>query len=114
MKQIEELKKEVSENIKLMKQRKEMNRSYSSISKKNEILKFYIAYLESNPSEEYLKSERIKMQKIICTKESQFNYWNENVYLQDVAITKRRSLFNKEVGITDLKKRIKTLNYILS
>lgn len=34
MKKIEELKKEVSENIKLMKQIKELNRSYSSISKK--------------------------------------------------------------------------------
>jgi hypothetical protein len=54
------------------------------------------------------------MQKIISAKESQFIYWNENVCLQDVEINKRRSLFNKEVGITDLKKRIKTLNYILS
>lgn len=114
MKQIEELKREVSENIKLMKQRKDLGRSYSSISKKNEILKYFISYLESNPSEEYLKTERDKIQKIINAKESQFHYWNENVCPQDVSITKRRSLFNKEVGITDLKKRIKTLNYILS
>ena len=114
MKQIEELKKEVSENIKLMKQRKDANRSYSSISKKNDVLKYFIAYLESNPSEEYLKAEKIKMQKIINTKESHFDYWSKNVCPQDVSITKRRSTFNKEVGITDLKKRIKTLNYILS
>lgn len=114
MKQIEELKKEVSENIKLMKQRKEANRSYSSISKKNDILKHFISYLESNPSEEYLKIEKNKMQKIVNAKESQFDYWSENVCSQEVSITKRRSLFNKEVGITDLRRRIKTLNYILS
>ncbi len=114
MKQIEELKKEVSENIKLMKQRKDANRSYTSISKKNDVLKYFIAYLESNPSEEYLKAEKIKMQKIINNKESHFDYWSKNVCPQDVIITKRRSLFNKEAGITDLKKRIKTLNYILS
>ena len=114
MKHIEELKKEVSENIKLMKQRKESNRSYSSISKKNEILKHFVTYLESNPSEEYLKSEKIKMQKIVNAKESQFEYWSNYVCPQDIIITKRRSLFNKEVGVTDLKKRIKTLNYILS
>jgi len=114
MKQIEELKKEVSENIKLMKQRKDANRSYSSISKKNDVLKYFIAYLESNPSEEYLKAEKNKMQTIVNTKESQFDYWSKNVCSQEVGITKRRSLFNKEVGITDLKKRIRTLNYILS
>lgn len=114
MKQIEELKREVYDNVQLMKQRKDANRSYASISKKNDILKYFIAYLESNPSEEYLKAEKIKMQKIINTKESQFDYWNKNVCSQDVSVTKRRSTFNKEVGITDLKKRIKTLNYILS
>jgi hypothetical protein len=114
MKQVEELKREVYENIRLMKQRKDANRSYTSISKKNDVLKYFIAYLESNPSEEYLKAEKIKMQKIISTKESHFDYWSKNVCPQDVSITKRRSTFNKEVGITDLKKRIKTLNYILS
>jgi hypothetical protein len=114
MKQIEELKREVSENIALMKQRKDLGRSYSSISKKNDILKYFIAYLETNPSEEYLKAEKIKMQKIIASKENLFNHWSENVCSQDVSVIKRRSLFNKEVGITDLKKRIKTLNYILS
>lgn len=114
MKKIEDLKIVVSENIKLMKQNKEFNRSYTSLSKKNEILKHFIAYLESNPSEEYLKEEKAKMQKIINNKESQFEYWSEHVCLKDVSPTKIRSTFNKEVGITDLKKRIKTLNYILS
>ena len=114
MKQIEELKREISENIKLMKQKKDANRSYASISKKNDILKYFIAYLELNPSEEYLKAEKIKMQKIINAKESKFDYWSENVCSQDVIEKKRRSVFNKEVGITDLKKRIRTLNYILS
>jgi hypothetical protein len=114
MKQIEKLKKEVSENIKLMKQRKEMNCSYRSISKKNELLKYFISYLESNPSEDYLRAEKNKIQKIINAKDGQFEYWSENVCSQDINEIKRRTLFNKEVGITDLRKRIKTLNYILS
>lgn len=114
MKNIQDLKKEVSENIKLMKQKKELGRSYLSISKKNEQLKYFITYLETNPSEDYLKSERDKLQAIISTKSSQFDYWSKNVCSQEVLVTKRRNLFNKEVGITDLKKRLKTLNYILS
>lgn len=114
MKKIEDLKIEVLKNIKLMEQRKETNLSYASITKKNDILKYFVAYLESNPSEEYLKATKIEMQKIINAKESQFDYWNEYVCSKDISVTKRRSTFNKEVGITDLKKRIKTLNYILS
>ena len=114
MKKIEELKKEVSENIKLMKSRRELNISYSSISKKNEMLKFYISYLESNPSEEFLKQDKDKMLKIIKNKEADYAYWLEHVCPQDILPKKRRALFNKETGITELKKKIKTLNYILS
>ena len=114
MKKIEDLQKEISENIKLMKSRKEMNHSYSSISKKNDVLKFYISYLESNPSEDFLKSDKERMLGIIKSKESNYNYWNKNVCPQDVPDKKRRSLFNKETGIAELKKRIKTINYILS
>jgi uncharacterized protein YlxP (DUF503 family) len=114
MKNTDDLKKEVAENIKLMKQKKDAGLKYKSISKKNEELTSVIRYLESNPKEEYLKAEKEKIQKIIDSKKSQFNYWAENVCSQDVFQTKRRALFNKEVGITDLSKRLKTLNYILS
>ena len=41
MRQVEELKKEVSENIKLMKQRKEANRRYTSISKKKRCIEIF-------------------------------------------------------------------------
>ena len=60
------------------------------------------------------RQEKVMSSLIVNTKESQFDYWSKNVCSQEVGITKRRSLFNKEVGITDLKKRIRTLNYILS
>ena len=114
MKNIEDLKKLIAENIKEMKERRLINRSYSSISKKNEVLRFYISYLETNPNEDYLKSEKAKILNIINQKEANFNYWSEEVCSKDIPVAKRRALFNKEVGITDLKKRIKTLNYILS
>jgi hypothetical protein len=114
MKSTDDLKKEVAENIKLMKQKKEAGLRYNSISKKNEELKSIIRYLESNPKEEFLNAEKDKIQKIIDSKKNQFNYWTENVCPQDVYQSKRRALFNKEVGITDLSKRLKTLKYILS
>jgi hypothetical protein len=114
MKNTDDLKKEVAENVKLMKQKKESGLRYTSISKKNEELNSVIRYLETNPKEEYLKAEKDKIQKIIDSKKSQFAYWAENVCSQDVFQTKRRNLFNKEVGISDLTKRLKTLNYILS
>jgi hypothetical protein len=114
MKKIEDLKKEISENLKLMKDKKEMGRKYSSISKKNQYLHQLVMYLETKPNEIYLKSEKDGILKIISTKQSQFAYWSENVCSQDVPVSKRTSLFNKEIGLADLKKRLKTLNYLLS
>lgn len=114
MKNTEDLKKEVADNIKLMKQKKEAGLKYKSISKKNEELTSINRYLESNPKEDFLKTEKDKIQKIIDSKKSQFGYWTENVCPQDVHQGKRRALFNKEVGITDLNKRLKALNFILS
>jgi len=114
MKKIEDLKKEISDNIKLMKDKKEIGKKYSSISKKNQYLSQLVMYLETNPSESYLKSERDSILKIITTKQSQFKYWSESVCSQDVPVAKRNALFNKEIGLAELKKRIKTLNFILS
>ena len=114
MKKIEQLQNEISENIKLMKQKKENNLSYRSIVKKNNNLKFYLMYLQTNPSEEYLKTQKNSIQKIINSKKSQFNHWSENVCPQNVHVTKRRSLFNKELGINELRNRLQALDYILS
>lgn len=91
-----------------------MEKAILPFLKKNDKLNYFISYLETNPSEQYLKSEKDKIQRIISSKTSRFDYWSENVCSQEILMTKRRALFDKEVGINDLKKRLKTMNYILS
>jgi len=88
MKNITELKLEILENQKQMRDSKIADRKYNSISKKNEYLTNIIMYLETNPKEEFLKSEKARMLKIISAKESQYNYWSSNVCPDDVDVKK--------------------------
>lgn len=114
MKTVDTLQAEHDANIKEMKRLKDLGRSYKSISKKNDQLKFFIDYLKTNPSEAFLLSEKQKIQTIISNKEAKFEHWSEYVCSQDIPIAKRRAVFNKEVDIVGLRKRLKTLNFILS
>jgi hypothetical protein len=114
MKSVAILQTEYDANLKQMKILKELGKSYRSISKKNDQIKFFIDYLNTNPSEAYLCSEKQKIQAIISNKEAKFEHWSKNVCPQEVPTAKRRAVFNKEVGIVDLRKRLKTLNFILS
>ena len=114
MVKIEDLKKEFSNNISLIKQAKDFNKSYKSIANRNNELFILISYLETKTKEISLVKEREKLQKIVKSKKSQYAYWNEHVCPANIESKKRRALFNKETGVSELKKRIKTLNYILS
>lgn len=113
MKSIQELKTEISENQKQMSDSEITDRKYNSLSKKNELLSSIIMYLETNPKEEFLKADKSRMLKIIASKESQYAYWSSNICPDDVDVKKRRSIFNRELGLTALKRQVKTISYIL-
>lgn len=114
MKNISELKQEILDNQKTMKDEKTTNRKYNSLSKKNERIREIIMYLETSPREEYLKNEKTRMLKIIKSKESEYDYWSGNVCAKEIETKKRKAIFNRENGLTTLKRQIKTISYILS
>ena len=108
MKKVEDFKREI----------KQLGR-YDALSKREKkIVNFYnkeiIPYLLTNPSQEYLKDTLQKIEAIIASKKSQYEYWCRNVVTDDVPLKQRRTFFNKETGITELKKRVKTLKIILT
>ena len=70
-------------------------------------------YLETNPKEEFLKSEKNRISKIISAKEIQYDYWSSNVCPDVIDVKKRRSIYNEELGLTSLKHQLKTISYIL-
>ena len=70
--------------------------------------------LESNPSQEYLDSELKRLNRFIDEKSDQYLYWKKNVAPKNLSEAKLKSLFNREVGISEAKKHVKSIKYILS
>ena len=87
---------------------------FNRVLKENALLREILFYLKTNPREEFIVSERDKIQKILQAKNEQFLYWKKNVCPADVPEKKIRSHYNKEQGILFLQKQLKTLNLILN
>lgn len=113
MKSIVEINEEIKQVQKEISSARAMNSKHIALSNRNKFLIEIKMYLETSPSEAYLKQEKKYMLNIISSKESQYTKWSSDVCLSNVDVNKRRAMFNREVGITGLNKRIKTLNYIL-
>jgi len=72
-----------------------------------------ILYLESNPRQEFIESEIARIQGLMVSKTKQFDQWKSTLQSGSYDPTKYKSMFRKEVGITNFEKQIKTLVYIL-
>lgn len=114
MKTLIELNSEIEENLKFLSDSKITKSKKTSASNRNKFLKQVLMYIELNPNESFLKSEKERISRIINSKESQYKYWSSDVCDKSIEVSKRKALFNKELGITVLKKQLKTINFILS
>ena len=83
--------------------------------KNTETLLVLKRYLETKPKQEFVEKEKARIKKIIASKQSQFHDWKTNV-LEDntISIAKKNRLFCKETGITQLRKQLKNLNFLLN
>jgi len=88
------------------------DRATNKILNRIDFLKTIILYLETNPKEEFLQSEKLKLEKQIDNIDANFNAW----ILSDSSrkhLEKPLKTFHKEMKIEDVKKRLKTINYLL-
>lgn len=70
-------------------------------------------YMETNPSEKYLADYMETSTKIIESIQGGYGQWlRSNPAMMMVRDSKKR--FENETGISDLKKRIRTVNFILN
>jgi len=84
-----------------------------SVIRENSNLKELVKYLETKPNESFLVSEKQRLSKIIKSKESNYSYWLEHVCPDSVPLKKRKSLFNKENNLAELKRFLKNINFLL-
>jgi hypothetical protein len=114
MKTVQEINVAISDNATLMKRDETRPRTYKLLAKKNKFLQEIIMYLETNPKLEFLQSERDRLSKLISSKEEQYDYWSRNICDKSLEVKKRKSTFDRELGITNLKRQLKTIKFILT
>jgi hypothetical protein len=114
MKTVQEINGAISDNVALMKRDGTLPRTYKLLAKKNKFLQEIIMYLETNPKLEFLQSERNRLSKLISSKEEQYDYWSRNICDKSLEVKKRKSTFDRELGITNLKRQLKTIKFILT
>jgi hypothetical protein len=114
MKTVQEINVAISDNVALIKRNGTPLRTYKLLAKKNKFLQEIIMYLETNPKLEFLQSERDRLSKLISSKEEQYDYWSRNICDKSLEVKKRKSTFDRELGITNLKRQLKTIKFILT
>jgi len=111
MKTTEQVKKEIEELI-LQKKDAKTDRALNKINNRIDFLKTIVLFLETNPSEEYLLSKKLKLEKQCDAIEDNFQKWL-NSDSSRRHLEKPLKVYYKEMKLDDVLKRLKTINYLL-
>ena len=111
MKTPEQVKKEIEELI-LQKKDAKTYRALKKINNKIEDLKTIVLYLETNPSEEFIKSEKARLEKQVDAIEDNFQKWLNSGSSRRHS-EKPLKVYYKEMKLEEVTKRLKTINYLL-
>lgn len=111
MKKIESLRLEIAQNEESALYI-DCDKKKKSLGRKNKELREVIMYLETNPNELFIKSEIVRVNKVIQAKLDGFDYWSKNICDKSVEVNKRKSMFSSQMGISNLKKQLKQLKFI--
>lgn len=120
MKTIKELEKEIKDCFTECKKLKKSleEHKYKKEVKRLDLLKMCKRYLETSPRQDFVVGEKQRITKLIESYEdkNRYDYWLKNDYphIMEKVAGKPEQVYKKETGILDLKKNLKTLEYILS
>lgn len=94
-------------------------RDKKAISVKLEFNRTIARYLETNPSEDFIKLERDRLENLIDLAEDSWKQeYAKHSYTYDKmvvsTVNKRKREFLKELNLADVKNQLKALAYILS
>lgn len=112
MKSTEQIQNEIDE-LRVQIGAAKTDRQNKKISDKIAELKGLKLYIESKPSETFIKSEIERIEKSIerVIDPENFKIWRRSQDHSDQA--KLKTQYNKELGLSTLKSQLKTLNYLL-
>jgi flagellar motility protein MotE (MotC chaperone) len=113
MKTITEVKEQIAENEARGVKKTISEREYKKLCNETEVLRTVLKYLETKPSEDYLKREKERLEAIVKAKNDQYEYWLKHNKPLEVDPKNARSYFNKESGVTVLSRQLKTIKIIL-
>lgn len=111
MKNIELLKLEITQNEDLA-SFIDCSKKKKSLGKRNKELREIIMYLETSPNPSFIESEIRWIENVIYNKLDQFNYWSKNICDKSIEVSKRKSVFNSQMGLTGLRRQLKQLKFI--
>ena len=120
MKTIKEIRSEIDELIKEASQKPEKQIDYAKFKRRKKVisntiksLRFLIAYLETNPSEDLIKAQKTSVDKKIWIINSRFDGWRKD---HPEEVKKYRNIKAKYRNLNEMKKledQRKALNYLL-
>lgn len=115
MQNVKKLKAELKQNKKFLANNfDEMGKhTFNKMVKRNNTLAEIISYLETKPKETFIRAEKNRLERILASKLEQFTYWSNNICPKEIEGRRQRNLFNKELGLTLIRKQINTINFIL-
>lgn len=76
-------------------------------------LKYYKYYLETVPNEVFLKETLHKLETRIASLKSKYHTWCQSAPKDKDPVKDWPGMFDKEVGITKMKKQVKAIKFLL-
>lgn len=84
------------------------------IENKIEYLRGIKKYLESEPRQEYVEAEQKRLRDMASRIDDRFPAWCKSMAPKDADPKTWRTMFNRETGLTKVKKQLKTIEFILA
>jgi len=111
--EIEDLKKDILDIRNTENNKSKAKRRENLVSEKIRFRSLIIMYLETNPSEDFVKSSYDELVKNKRLLESRYESWKYNSFVAEKG-NDPKARYAEISGLTEINKKIKTMEYLLN
>lgn len=113
-----ERREEIYQEGNALRSAKHKKSEYQKVKKKMQDNDMYLKYIESSPSEEYLKKELKRLENrlslISAKSPRKEEFLDESGEVKLLLYRQRRDEYNKTMGVSEVRKQISAIRYILN